>query len=144
MELVTRGCAALGCDGICLHLLSAERDSILLQVVSSGYMAGPTTQCMPLDTCPAVRACIGRGDTIVVPDALEDERVADRAIERFKIRACVYVPLRVGDQREGIVIASFRTAHPWSSAEVAAVRKLARGAEAMLAIRDEALVRSSG
>ena len=124
-ELVTAGRTTLGCDGVCLHLLDASRRNILLQVVSSGYIAGPTTQFMTLEESPAVADSIAGPVRIVVDDALRDPRVARRAIERFKIRACVYAPL-VGDGvGEGVLIPSYRAAHAWATAQLASIDALA-------------------
>ncbi len=130
--LVVDGQRDLGCDGVCLHLLSAPRDAILLQVVSSGYVAGPTTQRMHLDHCPAVRRCMFEDELIAVDDALADPQVARRAIEVFKIRACVYASIRVDGEAAGIVIASRRVVYRWSRSEQREVGALAQRASASL------------
>lgn len=142
--LVATGQREIGCDGICLHLLSARRDAILLQVVSSGYVAGPITQRMLLDQCPAVRRSLFHDEVIAVDDALVDPRVARRAIEVFGIKACVYAPLRVEGAAVGIVIASRRAPHRWTAEEIRGVRTLGRRAEHSLRAQAGPDVRVSG
>ena len=142
--MVVDGREELGCDGVCLHLLDAARDSILLQVVSSGYIAGRTTEHMSLTECPAVRTSIFDGEVIAVDDALSDPRVARRAIDRFKIRACVYAPIKFDGRGEGIVIASYRTARAWTPEQVDRVAALGRRCAAFLGTRDHDATKYSG
>ena len=132
-EIVRGGTVEVGCDTICLHLLqdlgerapTGPEGRLLLQVVSNGYTAGARTHTLTLAECPAVHDAIVHDRVIAVEDAVTDPRVARKAIESFKIRACVYAPLRVHGDGVGVVIPSFGRRHGWTEPQIAAVRRVA-------------------
>lgn len=139
-QIVDSGAAAIGCDNVCVHLVSLDGSRIICQAVSKGYRATQLAFGLELSGCRAVDECLRTLRPVIVDDALADPRVAKVARERYGLRACVYVPIVRDGRGVGVLVASSLKRHAWSSAEVAeATAQAERCAEWLRSLREHVI-----
>ncbi len=115
---------SLGCDNVCIHLLSADRRRLICQAISHGFRATHLAYGLDVTAAPGAFHAIRDQKTVAVDNALDDERVARVARERYGLSACLYTPLVVDGRGVGVTIFSFQQPHTWSADEQAAAKAL--------------------
>ncbi|MFO0659286.1 MAG: ATP-binding protein [Polyangiaceae bacterium] len=130
--LVDGAVTRIGCDNVCVHLLSLDRTRLICQAVSRGYRATALAFGLDLSACLAVSECLQTQRPIVVNDAMGDVRVARVARERYGLRACVYVPIVREGQSVGVLVASFQARTTWEQRHIDAATHEANEASSRL------------